>query len=597
MTEPVSEEVAATPERVGPRPPRPAVQRVWVALAALGVFAGTLLNGFVYDDVQLVLENPWPRTLAGLRESFGQPLFGFLESSTAQDARHSYYRPLMHVWLFVLRQGFGLQPWAYHLTLMLAHAAASLLVLWLLRACLSSARSASGEGAGAWAVLGGALLFALHPVHTEAVAWVSGAMDVGMALAMLVAARLWLPAPATPRRALGAGLAWLVGLLFKETAFVLPVLLWALERATASAQERGGWSIQARRHGLLGLGGAAYAVLRLSALGGALPGRGAERTSSALASVLAFPADLGGKLLWPSPLAVLSPGGPVASWADARVVAGGLLLLGLLGLAVWAWRRDARVAQAGLFWLALPAAPALALQARGVDAYAERYLYLPSIGFVLLVGLGLRGALLRWPGGARTLRLASGGVLAVFTALTLAYVPAWRDDLSLWTYVQAHVVDRPLIHAKLGDLHLNAGRLDAALPELELAASGLPGDFRVHNNLAVAYAKAGRMREARQEFERTARLMPDNPVAWHNLGLVSRREGDLETAIARFRDALRLAPRRVDSLLELGRTLLKAGRAAEAVAPLEEALRLEPGLAPARKALAEARAAASSAPR
>ncbi|GMT97151.1 tetratricopeptide repeat protein [Corallococcus caeni] len=579
--------------------PRPAVQYALVALAALLVFAGTLANGFVYDDNQLVLENPWPRSLAGVQEAFGQPLFGFLESSTAQDPRHHYYRPLMHVFVFVLRQGFGLQAWAYHLALMLGHAAVSVLVLWLLRACLSPARSTSGEGAGAgtWAALGGALLFALHPVHTEAVAWVSGAMDVGMTLAVLVAARLWLPAPATAPRALGAAAVWLVGLLFKETAFVLPALLWALERATASAQARGGWGAQARRFGLLGLGGAAYGVLRLAAMGGALPGHSAPPTAAGLASVFAFPADLGGKLVWPVPLAVLSPGGLVESWADPRVPAGALLVAALLALAVWAWRREQRVAQAGLFWLGLPAAPALALQARGVDAYAERYLYLPSIGFVLCVALALRAGLLRWPDRARMLGLVSGGVLAAFALLTLVYVPVWRDDLTLWTYVEETVVEQPLIHSSLGNLHLNAGRVDEAIPHLEVAARGLPREFRVHNNLAVAYAKTGRFGDARRELERTARLMPDNPVAWHNLGLVSRREGDLEKAIAYFRDALRLAPRRVDSLLELGRTLLRAGRTAEAVAPLEEALRLEPGLEPARKALAEARAAASPPPR
>ncbi|WP_223636824.1 tetratricopeptide repeat protein [Corallococcus sp. EGB] len=576
---------------------RPSLQYGAVALSALLVFAGTLANGFVYDDVQLVLENPWPRSLAGVRESFGQPLFGFLESSTAQDVRNHYYRPLLHVVLFVLRRMAGPAAWVHHLALMMAHAAVSAGVLWLLRACLVRSRPVEDGGAGAWASLGGALLFALHPVHTEAVAWVSGAMDVGMALLLVVAARLWLPVPATPLRTVAASGAWLAALLLKETAFVLPVLLWSLERATASPLERGGLGSQARRYALLCVGGGMYAVLRLTALRGGLPEAPGAGGGSRLGGLLAFPADLGGKLLWPSPLAVVSPEGPVRSLLDARVGLGCALLVGLVALAIWAWRRRHAIAGAGLVWLGVPLVPAWVLQARGVDAYAERYLYLPSVGFVLLVGLALREALRKWPGGARTLALASGGVLAVFAALTLAYVPTWRDELSLWTYVQAHAADRPLIHVKLGDLHLNAGRLDAALPELELAARFLPGDFRVHNNLAVAYAKAGRMPEARREFEWTARLMPSNPVAWHNLGLVSRREGDLEAAIARFQDALRLSPQRVDSLLELGRTLVRAGRAAEAVAPLEEALRLSPGLEPARKALAEARAAASSPPR
>ncbi|MBN8226218.1 tetratricopeptide repeat protein [Corallococcus macrosporus] len=597
MTAPDVQEAPRAEAGPGPLPPAPRSQAALVALLALGVFAGTLLNGFVYDDQQLVLENPWIRSLAGMREPFRQSLFGFLESSTAQDARSHYYRPLMHVFLFVLRQAAGPTAWVHHLALMLGHAAVSVGVLWLLRTCLVRGRPAAQGAAGDWAALGGALLFALHPVHTEAVAWVSGAMDVGMTLLLLVAARLWLPVPATAGRALLASGVWLAALLVKETAFVLPVLLWSLERVVASAEARGGWGPWLRRQALLGVGGAVYLGLRLSALEGALPGTPPVDGVSRVGGVLAFTADLGGKLAWPAPLAVLSPGGPVHSLLEPRVWLGGLLLLSALVLSARAWRRGPAAAGMGWVWLGAPMVPAFVLQARGVDAYAERYLYLPSVGFALLVTVALRSALSRFPERARPLALVSGGVLAVFAALTLAYVPAWRDDLSLWTWVQARVVDQPLIHLKLGDLHLGAGRLDAAIPELELAARGLPGDFRVHNNLAVAYAKSGRMGDARRALERTARLMPDNPVAWHNLGLVSRREGDWDTAIARFRDALRLAPDRVDSLLELGRTLLRAGRAGEAIAPLEEALRLRPDLVAARKALAEARAAASPPPR
>ncbi|WP_375761262.1 tetratricopeptide repeat protein [Corallococcus exercitus] len=576
---------------------RPGLQYGLVVLASLLVFAGSLANGFVYDDNQLVLENPWVRSAAGMREVFSQPLFGFMESSTAQDPRHHYYRPLMHVFLFVLRQGFGLQAWAHHLALMLMHASVSALTLWFLRASLFAKRPAR-EDAAAWAALAGALFFALHPVHTEAVAWVAGAMDVGMALAVLVAVRLWWPVPATPARALAAGGVWLLGLLLKETAVVLPVLLWVMERVWTSAEARGGLLAQVRRFALLGLGFVAYAGLRLSALGGALPsGHGGRSLLVRVIGTLAFPADLGGKLVWPVPLSVASPGGLVESAADPRVWVGAVIILAVLALGLWAWRRQQEVMLAGWLWLVVPFLPAMALQARGVDAYAERYLYLPSIGFTLWMALGVRGLLSRWPEHARTVALATGGVLGAFTLLTVFYVPVWRDDLTLWTYVQETSKDQPLIHANLGNLHLNAGRVREAIPELEIAVRGMGGEFRVHNNLAVAYAKAGRFGDARKELERTVRLMPDNPVAWHNLGLVSRNEGDLETAIARFQDALRLAPKRVDSLMELGRTLLRAGRPSEAVPPLEEALRLEPGLVAARRALAQARSAASAPPR
>ncbi|HZI14231.1 MAG TPA: hypothetical protein VE153_27935, partial [Myxococcus sp.] len=170
-----------------PPPPGPRLRTGLVALAALAVFCGSLANDFVYDDVSLVLENPWLRSAEGLREAFSQPLFGYVDDLTEQDLGAGYYRPLAHVTYFLLRAVFGTAPWGYHLFLVLAHVLTSVLVAWLLRASLVRGRPG---GAAEWAALAGALLFALHPIHTEAVAWVSGWMDVGVALAVLLAARL-----------------------------------------------------------------------------------------------------------------------------------------------------------------------------------------------------------------------------------------------------------------------------------------------------------------------------------------------------------------------------------------------------------------------
>ncbi len=563
---------------------RPGLQGALVALAAFAVFSGALANGFVYDDVVLVLENPWVRSAGGVLEGFGRPLFGFHESSTAEDARSGYYRPLVHALFYVQRWVFGPVPWAHHLLLVLAHVVASVLVLGLLRAVLGRGREAS-DGAGAWAALGGALLFALHPVHTEAVAWVSGWMDVGTALAVLVAVRLWGPAPASSGRALAAAGVWLCGLLIKETAIVLPVLLWAAERA--SGGDVGGVRARVRRYGLLALALLPYAVLRLRALGLALPsgGRAAEGTFRGL-DVLALMAELGGKLFWPVPLTVVPPSGPVTSPWEPRVWVGAVLVLALVGLLALALRRKHAALLAGVIWLGVPLLPAFYLQLRGVEAYAERYLYLPSVGFVLLVGLALRGVLERWPGQARAVGLAFGGTLAAAALLTGVAVRVWEDDLTLWEHTLREVPDRPLVHASLGNALLKARRVEEAVPHLEVAAAALPEAFRVQSDLAVAYAQTGRLDEAVRVLERAVRLRPDFPVVWHNLGLALRRLERLDEAEAHFRQALRLAPGRAESHLELGRTLLRRGHTREAVTHLREALRLQPGLEAARRALA-----------
>lgn len=580
-------------DALSPPPLSPRLQAGLVALAALAVYLGTLWNGFVYDDVGLVLENPWVRSARGLQEAFGQPLFGFHESSTVDDSRNSFYRPLMHVSLYLLRAGGEPAAWVHHLALVLMHALASVLVLGLLRACLGRGQ---GGAAGQWASLGGALLFALHPIHTEAVAWVSGWMDVGAALAVLLAARLLVPGPPTPGRVLLAALVWLGGLLFKETAVVLPVLVWAAARATGALEAAGGLRAWALRCAPLALALVPYGVLRAWALGARLPVSGESAGGLRVAGALGLVGELGGRLFWPASLSVVPPSGPVASPWEPRVLLGALLVLGLGALLVVALRRGWEVALAGALWLAVPLLPVLFLQLRGAEAYAERYLYLPSVGFVLLVGLGLRGALERGPGGARALALAGGGVLAACAAQTVAYVPVWHDNLTLWEYTAQAVPGRPTVHANLGNAYLKARRLEEAVPHLERAAAGLPRDFRVRSDLAVAYAQTGRLEQALRELEAAVRLRPDNPVAWHNLGLALRRAKRPGEALARFQEAVRLAPGRAESHLELGRTLLQLGRGEEAVAPLEQALRLKPDLEAARRALASARGGGAAPP-
>ncbi|SET48952.1 Tetratricopeptide repeat-containing protein [Myxococcus fulvus] len=573
---------------------RPHHRSLLVFVVALAVYAGTLRNGLVYDDLQLVVENPWLRSWSELGNAFLHPLFPSEDGVPPAEARGpagAYFRPLAHVLLFAQRSVFGLQAWGFHLVLMLLHAGVSVLVLGLLRACLKT-RGEHSAGTAEWAAVAGALLFAVHPVHTESVAWVSGCMDVAATLLVLLAVRQMAVGPPTWRRGVGAGLLGGAALLFKEVAVVFPVVLWATDRAMGGVVSPPGLRGWARRYAPLGLGALGYAALRLNAVGLSLPVH-AEGGPSGLypLHMLALVGKLGAKLFWPHPLVVTIPSRvpPLAS----EVVLGGVLLLGLAVVSWRAWRAS-RATFAGAVWLLTPLLPVLLMQLRGVEAYAERFLYLPSVGFCLLVAVGVRWLLERWPGQARAVGLAAGGVVVVFAALTLARVPAWRDDISLWEDTLSKTPDQPSIHAYLGASYLKARRVEDAIPHLQMAVASLPRLYQPQSDLAVAYALLGRMDLAIPQLERVHAMRPKEPVVLHNLGLALRKAERLEEAVERFRAAVMLSPRRADSHLELGRTLLRLGRAGEAVAPLEEALRLRPDSAPAREGLRQARLAAGA---
>ncbi|MFY2561407.1 tetratricopeptide repeat protein [Corallococcus terminator] len=567
-----------------------------VVLTAVLVYSGTLFNGLVYDDRLLVVENPWLQSWSALGEAFQRPLFAFGDEPVAQMERspgESYFRPFAHVLFFVQRSLFGTAAWGFHLVLMLLHAAVSALVFWLLRTCLQRPGEPLSPARG-WAALAGALLFAVHPVHTEAVAWVSGCMDVTATFMVLLAVWLMVAGPASWRRGLGAALLWFAGLMFKEVAVVFPVVLWATDRAAGITPSppgvRGWW----RRYAPLGLGALGYAALRLNAIGLSLPVPvGSGETGLYPLHLLALAGRLGAKLFWPHPLVLTIP--VRVEPTSLEVLLGSVLLVAVLGL-LWRKRREAGAEFTGGVWLLTPLLPVFFLQLRGVEAYGERFLYLPSVGFCLLAAAVLGQLLERWPGQTRALGLVAGGAIAVSAVLTLVRVPVWHDDISLWEDTVAKTPGEPILRGYLGAAYLKARRPEEALPQLEFMAQAMPRAYQPQSDLAVAYALLGRMDLAIPQLERTLRLRPNTPVVIHNLGLALRRAKRLEEAVARFQEAVRLAPKRADSHLELGRTMRQLGRPAEAVAPLEEALRLQPDSELARRELSEARQALSAAP-
>ncbi|WP_426736366.1 tetratricopeptide repeat protein [Myxococcus faecalis] len=567
-----------------------------VVLTAALVYAGTLFNGFVYDDAQLVVDNPWLRSGSELANAFQRPLFPVEDGPIPASARGpaaSYFRPLAHVLFFAQRTVFGLEAWAYHLVLVLLHAAVCVLVLWLLRTCLK-VKEVGASAAAEWGALAGALLFAVHPVHTESVAWLSGCMDVAATLLVLFAVQLVVSRPSSWGRGVGAGLLWGAGLLFKEVAVVFPVVLWATDRAAGGVVSPPGLKGWVRRYAPLGVGALGYAVLRWNAVGLSVPLQGSEgRAGLYPVHLLALVGKLGGKLFWPHPLVVTIP--TQVPPQVSEVVLGGILLLLLAGVLWRSWRASPALF-AGCVWVLTPLLPIFLMQLRGVEAYAERFLYLPSVGFCLLMAVGVKGGLKRWPEQARALGLAAGGTVVVFAALTMARVPAWRDDISLWEDALSKTPDEPSIHAYLGASYLKARRVEDAVAPLRIAAESMPHLYQPQSDLAVAYALMGRMDLAIPQLERVHALRPWEPVVLHNLGLALRKAGRLEEAVERFKAVLRLSPRRADSHLELGRTLLQLGRPAEAVAPLEEALRLRPDSAPARDGLQKARLAVGARP-
>ncbi len=456
----------------------PWVQGLLLCAVTVAAYAGVVHAGFVFDDYALVVYN-------GGLEQLGQAWRFFVQDlwATADGGYDSgYYRPLMILSLAVDRRLFDLAPAGYHLHSLLWHVAA----VWALHRLLLRLTQPMPA-------LLGAALFALHPLQSEAVIWISARNDL-MATALLLGALAALQPPDASKRRLVVGGALALGaVLSKESALLVPVFLLCLDWAESGRPR--GW----RRHALLW--GAVGAHLLMRAVAGinaaAAPSEAGWRllTQKALHVVAAAGSLLG----WPWPLSV---GRDLESWqlGGPELVAGFLVcVLVPAGLLMMAGRR--RLVVVGLAWACMGFAPAvLALADKAL--FGERYLYLPLAG----LGLALAAALAASP-PRRAGWLSLCLVLALpWFLLVHLRVPDWRDDLSLWAatsrdtpsgYVAAsygHVLFRDGEHELaleqfLDSLRASPPRLEICPKLTELALEF--GDMERAVNITIAGAERG----------------------------------------------------------------------------------------------------------
>lgn len=570
---------------------RVALAMLGVVLAAAALYAPTLGFGFVWDDRDLVRGNPWLASVDGLRQAFGQEFWAF---KTRAGGMTAYYRPLVHLSLFVLRWAFGLAPAAFHAVLVVLHAISTALVAtlgWRLAEAVAASprteEAPDGETAGGGASLAwlagplAAWLFATHPVHVEAVAWVSGLCDVGATVGVL----LGLVVVASAR---GAQVGWLLALAlvcalapgFKETGFLAAPLavawVWSVRRSQgATLAERWAWTAAA-------LGGAGLALaLRSAALAGVVPTpRHAELGGVELVLTgVALGFEQLRLLLWPASLSVWHTLVPAASLGDGRVI-GGLAVLSLAGRALLRWWRP-HPAQAFLaLGLMLSLAPGTFVPRLGENALAERYLYLPSI-FPCLAAAALVILAARRGLG----RAAVAGVVLLgcgLGAISLGTFPVWASDATFFAELEGVAPHVEQLGLNLGAVALEEGDPRRALEHFRRRPSDTPDYWSTR---AVAHAQLGQMEEAERCLRRSLELQPRNPEALANLCQLERRAGRLEEALHHCGEAVAQGPGLALVRVIAGNALEKAGRVEEARREYAAALAIEPGNARAREGL------------
>lgn len=553
----------------------PLVAAALVVALACGAYANSLRNAFVWDD-QIILSRQLV-VFDSLRAVLITP-------RDIPQYSPDYYRPVTVASFLVDRAVGGNDPFGYHLSVVAAHAGVSLLVLalgWL----LFPARS------GSIAATSAAALFAVHPIHTESVAWIAGRSDVLATLFLLAALVAHLRLPRGWRRAATVGAMSLLALGAKETAIsvvLLLVLCDLIVTARGDAAPRGMWW-----PGYVGVGIASvlYLGLRRAAVGSLV---GQATTSNPVERSLA---DLIGavgaylmKLVWPTGLNAYIDAVPTDSLTLGATMAAALALA---ALAVAAWRVGRGTATFLLLWLGLTLAPSLAIVWKIPEApMAERYLYLPSVAFCLLAGYAV---LLLWErAGTAALRGAVIGavslVVVVAASVTWARNRVWRDDLALWTDTAAKSRIAGLPMRSLGVAYLQRGDSEDARRYLEQALQrrNSPAGLQViYNNLGTLAMQEQRYDEARRHYEAALQAYPNAADTLFNLGLSILQGGGAgpdaaAAALEYFQRAEQLNPHDADIQAALGQVAAIRGDRDRAIAYLRRALELGPSPAVAK---------------
>jgi hypothetical protein len=554
-------------------------------------YLDTLWFQFVSDDQYLILGNPFLRSWHYLPRYF---------SADVWNLRHpnlpgSYYRPLYLLWFRLNYVVFGTNPWGWHLTTLLAHMGATFLVYRLARRLL-------GDWVGA---LFAGLIFGLHPVHIEGAAWVSGVAEPLLAVLLIPSYLCYLrAADKTPRARhwLAASLSlYGLALLVKETALVLPVLIFASQWVGFRAEGLQGAKLWRGRLGV-SLGSAApyivlaipYLIARFFAL------RAIEAPAaplSALVVICTWPSLLWlylKHLVWPAGLYpfydlryVVNPGLHNAVLPALPVAVSALIL-------AWWARRSRHVALASL-WLVLPILPVLDVRIFGDGNFAhDRYLYMPSVGFALLLALLLRrvsagrARLLGQPALQVALILVLACAMGLSTTSQSSY---YANRISYFIHSSEGAPDSDVAKSNLAGLLGEQGHYAEAVKIYQEVLKHDPSSGPVNYNLGYAYYLMGRIEEAEYYLTRAAQFMPNEPDGYFYLGMTQLRMGHLDDAALNIRRALAISPYTDNYHFGLGLALKMQRNLPGALAEFQAELALNPDHAEARQQAAEIRKA------
>ncbi len=524
-----------------------------IVLAGVVVYGNSLRGELLWDDINLVQTNPFIKDWSYLPQVF----LSSIRSGAGEVT--NFYRPVQF-----LIYGIGYSFWqlnvvGYHCASVFVHVLAALSVYRLTRLLFHDDLLARLTG----------IFFVIHPVHTEAVSYISGIADPLAALFMLWCFALYI-------KGFGQGgwvqtaamcLVYILALLSRENSLVLPVLIWLYHRTFDRP-------LAFQRFGAVAATAVGYILWRWVLLGNflaegvihppfmrRLPGMFVALTE--YVRLLVAPFNLH-----------MEYGGLLFDWREWRVSAGIVFLI-LLMVCAFKGRKQDRLWSFSAGWFLIALIPVSNLFP--INAYmAEHWLYLPSIGFFLALSYGI--CILWRKEKTRAVALGLTICLCVFfSVLTLWQNRYWRDAITFYTRMLKLVPYSSKLYNNLAMAYHEKGQ-DEKLVALLQNAVTIEGDNAVaYNNLGNALKNLKRYDESITAYEEAVRLNPGYSGAYYNLGLIyADVKGQKGKAVELFTKAVEIEPLFYQGYHKIGLLRFEEGKTQEAVALLEKAQGINP---------------------
>ena len=536
----------------------------------LAVYAPVLSGGFIYDDHRQVEQNPWIRSVKNLPEIFKHST-AFFQNPENRRGPGNYYRP-MHMAAYTLIYALcGNRPWGYHLANLILSILVSFMVYVIAKTWFSS-----------WEAGLGALIFSVHPMHVDAVAWIAALPEMLGALLLLLVLKIHIKDLWKGRDYLVSGICLLAAFLTRENALVLLLLVLIYD----ALHPQRGWSsmagVLARRYIVYILAAGIYFYLRYQVLGHFIADSQGYPLSWAgiLLNIIPLLAQYYFSLLFPTPMSAFHVFDPVHSLFHLKIIVslGGLIGLGVLGR--YLYKKD-KILFFMFCWIPVALLPFLYLPALGENVFVERYMYLSSVGVCVLLSCGLLRiyhAITRRP--AR--RIYIGLVIIILLGMagtSFARTFHWRNDITLCTKTLQTDPGAFNFLNLLAYAYYNQGEVERAMEIFGSFDQYFPREDKPGEKEEITYAQVKNLSPKHNIYKQSYFEAQTKLAALHF------RRDEINEALALYRKLTAVFPRDYNMFFPLGLCHEKNKNPDEAASAYRYVLSLNPGHQPARTRL------------